>query len=80
MIELLLCGKQHGWTRLLQAVDQALALGCTDAAAVRHLLIASELTHAPVPVLDLGGLERYQRPLPVMKEYDLLLSAAEVTR
>jgi hypothetical protein len=80
MIELLLCGKQHGWTRLLQAVDQALALGCTDAAAVRHLLIASELTHATVPVLDLGGLERYQRPLPVMKEYDLLLSAAEVTR
>jgi transposase len=80
MIELLLCGKQHGWTRLLQAVDQALALGCTDAAAVRHLLAAAELTHPHPTVLALGGLERYQRPLPVMKEYDLLLSAAEVTR
>jgi transposase len=80
MIELLLCGKQHGWTRLLQAVDQALALGCTDAAAVRHLLHAADLTHAPGTVLDLGGLERYQRPLPVMTEYDLLLSTPEVTR
>ena len=68
------------WTRLLQAVDQALALGCTDAAAVRHLLTASELKHAHTTVLDLGELERYRRPLPVMKEYDLLLSAAEVTR
>jgi transposase len=80
MIELLLCGKQHGWTRLLQAVDQALALGCTDAAAVRHLLTACELKHAHTTVLDLGELERYKRPLPLMKEYDLMLSTAEVTR
>jgi transposase len=79
MIELLRCGQQHGWTRLLETVDQALALGCTDAAAVRHLLNAPELTHAPARMLDLGELERYQRPLPVMKEYDLLLSGAEVS-
>jgi hypothetical protein len=79
MIEFLRCGQQHGWTRLLQVVDQALALGCADAAAVRHLLMASELTHAPAPVLDLGGLKRYERPLPMIKEYDLLLSSAEVT-
>ena len=37
MIELLTLGKRHGWERLQQAVEKALALGCTDAAAVRHL-------------------------------------------
>jgi hypothetical protein len=79
MIELLRYGQQHGWTRLLQGVDQALALGCSDAAAVRHLLSTAELTRASAPAIELGGLERYERPLPIMKEYDLLLSGAEVT-
>ena len=41
MIELLALGKRHGWDRLKQAVEEALALGCTDAAAVRHLLTAN---------------------------------------
>jgi hypothetical protein len=63
MIELLALGKRHGWERLQQAVKTALALGCTDAAAVRHLLTATEL-------------ERYERPLPQMNEYDQLLSIA----
>jgi hypothetical protein len=47
---------------------------------VRHLLTACELKHAHTTVLDLGELERYKRPLPLMKEYDLMLSTAEVTR
>ena len=78
MIDLLQQGSRHGWERLKQAVQQALDIGCTDAAAVRHLLAHGELTHAPVERLALGALERYERPLPVMSDYDLLLG--EVAR
>jgi transposase len=84
MIELLTLGKQQGWARLRHAVEQALALGSTDAAAVRHLLSFGELAHERVAIADVGGLARYERPLPAMNEYDLLLGdsrpAAEVAR
>ena len=67
-----------------QAVEKALALGCTDAAAVRHLLTATELGRPRTGLLELNGLERYERPLPQMNEYDQLLSftasTAEVAR
>ena len=79
MIELLTLGKRYGWERLQQAVEKALALGCTDAAAVRHLLTATELGRPRPELLDLNGLERYQRPLPQMNEYDQLLSLAAST-
>jgi hypothetical protein len=84
MIELLTLGKRYGWERLQQAVEKALALGCTDAAAVRHLLTATELGRPRTELLELNGLERYERPLPQMNEYDQLLgisaSTAEVAR
>lgn len=81
MIELLQQGSRHGWERLKQAVQQALDIGCTDAAAVRHLLVFGQLAHTPVERLALGRLERYERPLPVMSDYDLLLNeGAEVAR
>jgi hypothetical protein len=84
MIELLQQGSKQGWERLRQAVEQALNLGCTDAAAVRHLLVFGELGHAPVEGFELHGLERYERPLPQIDEYDQLLGvtniAAEVAR
>jgi hypothetical protein len=84
MIELLVLGKRYGWDRLQQVVEQSLALGCTDAAAVRHLLTATELTRPRSELLELNGLERYERPLPQMNEYDELLSisasTAEVAR
>jgi hypothetical protein len=79
MIELLTLGKRHGWERLQQAVEKALALGCTDAAAVRHLLTATELGRPRNELLELNGLERYERPLPLMNEYDQLLSIAAST-
>jgi len=81
MIELLHEGRRHGWERLQAAVEQALALGCSDAAAVRHLLLSGELAHASVERFHVDGLERYERPLPVMSDYDLLLNeVAEVAR
>jgi transposase len=76
MIELLILGKRHGWDRLQQAVEKALALGCTDAAAVRHLLTNSDLVRRQTESIELPGLERYERPLPLINEYDQLLGAA----
>ncbi len=76
MIELLGLGKCYGWDRLKKAIEESLALGCTDAAAVRHLVTANELIRPHTAPCELSGLERYDRPLPMMQEYDLLLSVA----
>jgi hypothetical protein len=75
MIEMLKLVRQHGQARLQQAIEKALATGCTDPAAVRHLLHAGELNHVACEAIDVGFLERYERPLPVMNEYDQLLMA-----
>jgi hypothetical protein len=75
MIEMLMLTKQHGHDRLRQAIEKALATGCTDPAAVSHLLHARELKHTACEVVDIGLLVRYERPLPVMNEYDRLLMA-----
>jgi transposase len=77
MIELLRLGQQHGWEELRKRIEQALALGCTDAAAVRHLLSATALTHGERPLPQIGSLERYERPMPVLCEYDELLGAVQ---
>jgi hypothetical protein len=46
---------------------------------VRYLLTVAGEDRPPTEALEVGWLGRYQRPLPVMKEYDELL-AAEVAR
>jgi len=73
MVELLQLGPRYGWNVLKKAIEQALTLGCTDAAAVRHLVVSSELTHREKPIREIGSLERYDRPLPVLADYDGLL-------
>ena len=73
MIELLKLSQQHGPGKLQEAIELALSTGCNDAAAVKHLLKAEELRRAACEVMDVGALERYARPLPVMTEYDQLL-------
>jgi hypothetical protein len=55
-------------------VEEAIALGCTDAAAVRHLVEAADLTHARSALIELGALARFERPLPAITDYDGLLS------
>ena len=52
------------------AVDEAVTLGCADAAAIRHLAGAAELAHAR------SALSRFERPLPVLTAYDGLLDQA----
>jgi hypothetical protein len=78
MIELLLLGRGQGYEALVAAVEQALALGCSDAAAVRYLLSgpAASVPAAPLTPSELGALSRFERPLPEVASYDQLLEAA----
>jgi hypothetical protein len=77
MIELLQLGGRHGHARLRKAIESALQLGCTDAAAVRHLMTADDLVHQrPVLLVEIGSpLSQYERPLPHVRGYDELLVA-----
>jgi transposase len=73
MIQVLSLIKRHGHERVRAAVDEALTLGCADAAAVRHLVEAAGLNHAREAMIELGELSRFERPAPVMTDYDGLL-------
>ena len=79
MIELLQLGGRQGHARLRKAIESALQLGCTDAAAVRHLMTADDLLHQrPALLVEIGStLSRYERPLPHVRAYDELLVALE---
>ncbi|MGH9433970.1 MAG: Mu transposase domain-containing protein, partial [Terriglobia bacterium] len=74
MVGLLKLGQQYGRGKLREAVEAALEAGCSDAAAVEHLLRQDELRRRGCEAVDVGVLERYARPLPVMTEYDQLLT------
>ena len=56
MIQVLSLIKQHGHQRVRAAVEEALALGCSDAAAIRHLVEAVDLAHARSAIIELGAL------------------------
>jgi hypothetical protein len=73
MIEVLSLIRQYGHERVRSAVEEAVTLGCSDAAAIRHLAGAAELAHARSSIIELGALSRFERPLPVMTDYDGLL-------
>jgi len=74
MIQVLSLIKPHGHRRLRAAVEEALALGCSDAAAIRHLTEAADLARARNTIIELGGaLSRYERPKPSLADYDALL-------
>ena len=76
MVELLLLGREHGWAALRRAVERAIALGSSDPAAIRYLRLHPHSSTA-VPALsleELGTLVRYERPLPEIGSYDLLLA------
>lgn len=73
MIELLQVGRTYGQPRLRAAVEEVLALGCTDSAAVRYLVTAPDEGRVPAAALDLGALAQFERPLPDVTSYDQLL-------
>lgn len=84
MIEVLQLGRSSGHVRLREAIEQALALGTHDAAAVRYLLSARQLEqqetgHTPLPesfhsAMSGSAAPHFERPLPDVDNYDLLLS------
>jgi hypothetical protein len=74
MIQVLSLIKQHGHRKVQHAVSEALSMGCSDGAAIRHLLGAAELAHARTAIIEVGELSRFERPLPLMNDYDGLLS------
>jgi transposase len=75
MVELLQLGRSHGQVALRGAIDAALVLGCTDEAAVRHLVAAQGLEHARPATIEVGALAQFERPIPTVGEYDQLLMA-----
>ena len=62
-----------GPDRLRAAVAQAVSLGACDAAAVRYLLTEAGLHKVRPDPVDVGALARYDRPMPSVADYDVLL-------
>ncbi len=77
MIALLQLGRVHGYARLQACVEQALAWGCADPAAVRYLLTVGELVRQPPVAVEVGALAAYDRPQPSLHAYDQLLASGE---
>ena len=78
MVALLCMGREFGYAKLETAVAQAMELGCTDVAAIRHLLMSDKLQHAAATTVAIGALTAYERPLPTMAEYNQLLCVWEI--
>jgi len=78
MVEVIGLGRQHGYDRLQDTIERALALGCSDVEAIRYLLLESRLERARPEGLHVPELIEYDRPLPSCCDYDRLLSVAEV--
>jgi hypothetical protein len=73
MVAVVALGREFGHDRLRAAITTAVSLGACDVAAVRYLLTEAGL-HKDIPfAIDVGELARYDRPMPTMAEYDVLL-------
>jgi len=74
MIELLQLGRKHGYDRLSGACRVALEKGCSDSAAIKHLML-NENAPAPqaLPLEELGILKKYEMSQPDVGGYDLLM-------
>jgi hypothetical protein len=75
MIALVRAGLSHEWGKLIRAVEQALNLGVTDAAAIIHILQMPDPEQRKRYAITLAAdLAQFERPQPVMDDYDLLLT------
>jgi transposase len=75
MISLVRAGSSDGWEKLIAAVKEALRLGISDAAAVLHLLRMPDPEQRRQHAVALAEeLQQYERPMPAMDNYDLLLA------
>lgn len=78
MVDVMMLGRQHGYERLNQAIAKAVELGCSDAEAVRYLLLSAGLERKPPEPVDTSAFIEYDRPMPPLTNYDALLSGQEV--
>jgi hypothetical protein len=78
LIEVILLGPELGYGRLEQMIEKALELGCSDVAAIRYLLLASELERKQGGPIDSSAFLQYDRPLLPLTNYDSLLSGGEM--
>lgn len=77
MIALVRVGLSDGWERLIAAVEEALRIGASDAAAVLHILRMPDPQQRRRYAVALAAeLVQFERPMPAMDEYDQLLSQA----
>ena len=74
MVAVVVLGREFGHDKLRTAITTAVSLGACDVAAVRYLLTEAGLHKGQPHVIDVGELARYDRPMPTMAEYDVLLS------
>jgi len=74
MVAVVVLGREFGHDKLRAAISKAVSLGACDVAAVRYLLTEAALHKGQPPSIDVGDLARYDRPMPTMADYDLLLS------
>jgi histidyl-tRNA synthetase len=75
MIGLVREGFALGWPRLIAAVEEALRLDVSDGAAVLHILHMPDAEQRRSYAIALAEeLREFERPMPTMAEYDLLLA------
>ena len=75
MITLVRAGTGSGWARLIAAVEEGLRLGVSDAAAVLHIMNMPDAEQRKEYAIALAEeLAEFERPMPSMEEYDLLLT------
>jgi hypothetical protein len=71
-------GSVSGWERLIAAVEEALRIGVTDAAAVLHILRMPDPDERRRYAIALAEeLAQFERPMPEIDEYDLLLGSIQ---
>ena len=73
MMDVLLLHRIHPAQVVQQAVAGSLAAGAIDGRAVAVLVRTATEGKRPLVVLDVGGLDVYQRPQPQVDAYDQLL-------
>lgn len=74
MIDVLLLGRQYGYSPLQEALGKALDLSCFDVEAVRLLLDAERIGKRDrCAAVEIGPLRAYDRPQPTTSNYDQLL-------
>jgi transposase len=77
MIGVLQLARTYGAGALRHTVEAALTWGCSDLAAVRHLLLTATLERPPIAPIPIGSaLALYDRPLPSVAAYDTLMPSA----